>query len=576
MTKIMQAFASSAIREEGFAARFIPIPRINRLLVISHSEAAWTYVKQWLERIDVAAEGPGRRIFIYPVENGKAADLADILTQIYGDTGAVPRLAAPPTLTELHQAQPRGLGPSTDPGSYPPTPGLQGLSPTTQGSSLGLYAAAPAPARPPAVRQPPARPAQPPVSPARDEEGIRIVADPATNSLVVFATAQEFQNIREVLKQLDLVPRQVLIEVLVAEVTLSDDLSFGVSYAFSRGGLGSGDDSVLPTLLERGGAIFGSIPGGLTSVITSGQNFRAIINALMSDSRVKVLSNPVILAVDNKPARIQVGSEEPIATGTITAAVGQVSSSTTIQYRNLGRILTIIPQVNSKGLVHLQVKIEVSERGSLVRIGQDDFASFTTRDAETTAVVQDGDTLAIGGIINERMSRSRTGIPYLMDIPVLGRFFGVTTDDIDRTELVILITPHVIRSREEGKSVTEEFIDKVSSVKRELERIRREKEKEEFKFEEPAPLAPQEESGKTPEESSFDVPGKARRMPARPIKEIKFPSQLNGGTFRSDQELVEELTEEDESMMAEEQEMDFGEIWRGLVKLFKILSLGLL
>ena len=140
------------------------------------------------------------------------------------------------------------------------------------------------------------------------------------------------------------------------------------------GGLGSGDDSVLPTLLERGGAIFGGLPGGLSSVITSGENFRAIINALMNDSRVKVLSNPVVLAVDNKPARIQVGSEEPIATGTITAAVGQVSSSTTIQYRNLGRILTIIPQVNSKGLVHLQVKIEVSERGSLVTIGQDEFS----------------------------------------------------------------------------------------------------------------------------------------------------------------------------------------------------------
>jgi cell division septation protein DedD len=401
------------------------------------------------------------------------------------------------------------------------------------------------------------------------------VADPATNSLVVFATAQEFQNIREVLKQLDLVPRQVLIEVLVAEVTLSDDLSFGVSYAFSRGGLGSGDDSVLPTLLERGGALFGGATGGLTSIITSGRNFRAIINALMSDSRVKVLSNPVVLAVDNKPARIQVGSEEPIATGTITAAVGQVSSSTTIQYRNLGRILTIIPQVNSKGLVHLQVKIEVSERGSLVTIGQDEFSSFTTRDAETTAVVQDGDTLAIGGIITERMSRSRRGIPYLMDVPVLGRFFGVTTDDIDRTELVILITPHVIRSREEGKSVTEEFMDKVSSVKRDLERIRREKEKEEFKFEEPAPLAPQEESGKTPEESSYDVPRKVPRRPTRPIKEIKFSSQSNGGTLRSDQEVVEEMTET-EDMADEEPEMEaieLGEIWRWIVK---ILTLGLL
>ena len=576
MTKIMQAYASSAIQEEGFAARFIPIPRINRLLVISHSEAAWTYVKRWLERIDVAAEGPGRRIFIYPVENGKAADLADILTQIYGATGVVPRRAASPTLRELHQAQPRGSGPSTAPGSLTPIPGLPGLSPTTQGTSPGLYAAAPAPARPPApARRPPARPARPPVPPAKAEEGIRIVADPATNSLVVFATAQEFQNIREVLKQLDLVPRQVLLEVLVAEVTLTDDLAFGIEYAIRR----KGSAAAVNSSLESKGALLGTLPStfptGLTSIITSGRDFRAIINALMQDSRVKVLSHPVILAVDNKPARIQVGSEEPIATGTITAAVGQVSSSTTIQYRNLGRILTIIPQVNSKGLVHLQVKIEVSERGSLVTIGQDEFSSFTTRDAETTAVVQDGDTLAIGGIITERMERRRSGIPYLMDIPVLGRFFGVSTDDIDRTELVILITPHVIRSREEGKSVTEEFMDKVSSVKRELEGIRREKEKEEFNFEEPAPLAPQEKSRKTPEESSYDVPRKAPRMSTRPIKEIKFSSQVNGGTSLSGQELVEEMTETEDTAMEEPElvEIEFGEIWRWIVK---ILTLGLL
>ena len=204
-----------------------------------------------------------------------------------------------------------------------------------------------------------------------------------------------------------------------------------------------------------------------------------------------------------------------------------------------------------------------------------EFSSFTTRDAETTAVVQDGDTLAIGGIITERMSRSRRGIPYLMDVPVLGRFFGVTTDDIDRTELVILITPHVIRTREEGKSVTEDFMDKVSSVKRDLERMRGEIEKEEFKFEEPAPLVPQEKSGKTPEESSYDVPRKAPGMPARPIKEIKFSSQVNGGTFRSDQELDEEMTKTED--MADEEpelvEIEFGEIWRWILK---ILTLGLL
>ncbi|MBI3064432.1 MAG: type II and III secretion system protein, partial [Deltaproteobacteria bacterium] len=155
---------------------------------------------------------------------------------------------------------------------------------------------------------------------------------------------------------------------------------------------------------------------------------RAFVNALMTDSRVKLISSPSVLAADNRPARIQVGSEEPIPTGTITAASGGVNSSTTIQYRNTGRILTIIPQVNSKGLVNLQVKAEVSARGDDVPIGAsgETFPSFNTQDAETTAVVHDGETLVIGGLIGERKSKTRSGIPYLMNLPVVGRFFGTT------------------------------------------------------------------------------------------------------------------------------------------------------
>jgi general secretion pathway protein D len=199
---------------------------------------------------------------------------------------------------------------------------------------------------------------------------------------------------------------------------------------------------------------------------------RAFINALMSDSRVRVLSSPTVLATDNRPARIQVGTEEPVPTGVIQSATAGVSSSTTVQYRSTGRIVTIIPQVNSQGLVHLQIKAEVSQRGADVQIGATGnlFPSFDTRDAETTAVVQDGETLVFGGIITERKSRSRVGLPYLMDIPVLGWFFGTTTDEVDRTELVMLITPHVIRNKEEARNVTDEFKQKLSTIRSELEK----------------------------------------------------------------------------------------------------------
>jgi general secretion pathway protein D len=494
MTKVMQSFASSAPQADNFTAQFIPLPRINQLLVISHSEAAWTYAKRWLDRIDIVAEGPGRRIFIYPVENGKATELADVLSQALGQptTG---RRDTTRTLQELHRSTPGGTNPTPGRGT---TGGMGSFgTPSSfgqQSQPLGAYAAVPAPAQvtpppvvPPTTPSVPAVPRPPVPSPQaqqQPQEQLRIVPDPATNSLIIYGTVQEFQNIKNILKELDAIPRQVLIEAMILQVDLTDKESLGVDIEIlrrgrvtifgqtfnSRGALRTLDNfPIAPT--------FGS-SSGLTGIF-GGKDVQAIVNALMTDSRVKLISSPSVLAADNRPARIQVGSEEPIPTGTINAVVGtpSVSSSTTIQYRNTGRILTILPQVNSRGLVNLQIKAEVSARGDDVTVGQDTFPAFNTQDAETTAVVHDGETLVIGGLIGERKSKGRTGIPYLMDIPVVGRFFGTTSDEAQRTELIMLITPRVIRSRDEAESVTEEFKSQMRAVRSELERIARERAK---------------------------------------------------------------------------------------------------
>jgi general secretion pathway protein D len=560
MTKIMQAYASSAAQAEGFTAQFLAIPRINQLLVISHSEAAWTYAKRWLERIDAVGEGPGRRIFIYPVENGKATELADILNQVLGRPSPG-RREAPRTLEELHRGGPRAPG---VPGS--PRPQLPPLGsapvPGTQMPPLGAYAVVPSPAEPPRPVAPTASPRPPE---PRAEEQLRIVPDPATNSLIIYGTAQEFQNIKNILKELDLMPRQVLMDVMVAEVTLADDLRFGVEYEIRRRRFGdTADVRIFDRLFGSRGSVVsglpapsatGLAPSGLSAVVGTGSDIRAFINMLMSDSRVKVLSSPAVLATDNRPARIQVGTEEPIPTGTITAQVGTVAQSTSIQYRNTGRILTIIPQVNSQGLVNLQIKAEVSQRGADVRIGQDSFPSFDTRDAETTAVVQDGETLVIGGIITDRKSRSRTGIPYLMDIPVLGRFFGATTDDIDRTELIMLITPHVIRDRDQARNVTDEFKERLSTVTREIERERKAKEEAERE----KPRAPEGRPG------LYEKPAKekAGSLPAGRIEEIRSGSKIPAGNSPAPQKGV----------AVGESEAPAQGMWQAILK---ILSFGLL
>ena len=402
MTKVMQAYASSVPQPENFTAQFLALPRINQLLVISHSEAAWTYAKRWLDRIDVIAEGPGRRIFVYPVENGKAEELANVLSAALG-------LPAPPgggqrrTLEELHRSTPGGTGQFGGGGQFggsrSGSSGTSGFGSSGFGSQqpFGAYAAAqiPAPAGQPAapVPQPaPGVPVPPGLAPlppgtaprapapgapgaptAKPEEQLRIVADPATNSLIVYGTAQEFQNIKNILKELDAVPRQVLLDVLVAEITLTDTERLGFDYEIrpgnttflgrtlpSRGSVLSGILSALGTPTD------GIAPGplGVTGIFGPG-NVRILLNALASDSRFKILSAPSVLATDNRPARIQVGSQQPTATGSVATPIttGQAgaatsfASSSTIQYQNTGRIVTIIPQVNSQGLVNLQILV---------------------------------------------------------------------------------------------------------------------------------------------------------------------------------------------------------------------------
>jgi general secretion pathway protein D len=546
MTKVMQYYAASAPQQENFASQFVPLPRINQLLVISHSEAAWTYAKRWLERVDVAGEGPGRRIFIYPVENGKATELADVLTQALGQP-TIGRRDSSRTLQDLHRSTPGALGQfDSSSRSMSPSYGPYGRSGFQQQSQPlgGAFATVPAPAPgqvPPAAPTPglppglpsvpgAPRPATPTAPGAKPEEQLRIVPDPGTNSLIIYGTVQEFQNIKNILKDLDIIPRQVLMDVMVAEVSLTGSESFGVEYELFR----KYNPSIFGQTFDSQGAVrsgifnqatrpatenspFAQFLNGISGVAGRGNTIRAFISALATDNRAKILSSPSVLATDNRPARIQVGREIPVLSSQSQSTVGDSPIVNSVQYRNTGVILTIIPQVNSQGLVHLQVKQEVSDVGA-PSFGNTNSPSFTTRDAETTAVVQDGDTLAIGGIISDTTRRDRSGIPYLMDLPVLGRLFGTTNDTSDRTELVMLITPHVVRNRDEAQQVTEGFKENLYGVRKELERFEMEQERLKSRRQQPA-MPPAE----TPA-----VPGPRENLPNPAPNTSSIPRAMPG------------------------------------------------
>jgi general secretion pathway protein D len=199
-----------------------------------------------------------------------------------------------------------------------------------------------------------------------------------------------------------------------------------------------------------------------------------IVNALAAQSRVNILATPHVIAADNREAHILIGEQIPILTSSQQSTIAQSNIVQSIQYRDTGKILTILPQVNSAGLVNMEIRQEVSAVGAAT-FGDTNSPSFITREAETTVVVQNGESVLIGGIIDDNVTRSRSGVPFLMDIPVLGRLFRIDSEAVNRTELIILITPYVIRDREEARSVTEEFEGRIRNLREMLERVKRQR-----------------------------------------------------------------------------------------------------
>jgi general secretion pathway protein D len=228
-----------------------------------------------------------------------------------------------------------------------------------------------------------------------------------------------------------------------------------------------------PDIISRvgsglGGGLLGNAlrfpTAGGFAMVSPTDNFAIFLNALQTLTDVKMLSAPHIIAADNREAHILVGQSIPILTSSSqSTVVANAALVNQVQYRDTGKILTVLPQVNSQGLVNLQIRQEVS--AVLAQsFGNTGSPSFSTREAETTVVVQDGESVLIGGIIDDAISHSRTGIPWLMDIPVVGRAFRSDSDTVDRTELLITITPSVIRTKNEARRVTDDYSGRIEGL----------------------------------------------------------------------------------------------------------------
>lgn len=347
---------------------------------------------------------PEVRLFVYRLKHARAARLATTLQAIFGggQGRGVASTAAPRTLSqELRQQQ---------------------VSPvdTARAPSVSVELGTPQTSLP-----------------GRLQGEVQIVADEATNSLLVRAQAGDWTIIRQSIETLDLRPLQVLIEVLIAEVRRTSDFQLGVAGRV-------GDDS---SAFKSGNATAGTLQGASAGdfalqVMRVGKvNLNVTLSALSTSGRVRILSRPVLLAQNNQEARILIGSERPFVQVFRSLPTDAAVRDQVVQYRDVGTQLTLTPTINDDGYVNLQVSQQVSNATSEVQFGA---PVISTREAATHLFVRDGQTVVIGGLVDRQEDRSRSGIPFLKDLPLLGFLFGSTQRSDIQSELFLFVTPHII------------------------------------------------------------------------------------------------------------------------------------
>jgi general secretion pathway protein D len=420
----------------------VDVPKINHVIVVDTD----ANVKRILSLVDIFDSEQQKKkrpqVFVYSVQNGKAKDITALLQQIF--------LGARPTTTTT---------PTTPTGT------------TTPYSPMTPQPQQPFPSVTPGLGQYPLTPGAPGASVLIAPEVARIFANDVTNAIMVLAIPEDYQTIKETIEKIDIVPRQVIIEGLIAQVNLTDNLSLGVAWALKTNIIGL-DGLLSSTGNNLVGITDPTKPSGTAFTFIGSDErgaVRALVTALATESRGKVLASPHILVSDNREARIQVGQSVPLVTAQTYATVG-VAPQQVVEYKDIGIILKVKPQVNEGGLVAMEIHEEVSTFTTQVLYTDSTQIIINKTEASSNVVVQDGQTIVIGGLIREDTSKSVSGIPFLDKIPILGYFFGTRDRNVTRTEILMLLTPHVMTTQKDAKDLTSDYVGKFTergSVKKE-------------------------------------------------------------------------------------------------------------
>ncbi len=484
---LKNVFGSEKEGPMGGMIRFIGNKRLSSILVITSQQQYLARARAWIQKLDARAEHSEKQFFTYRVQNRPAKELMVVLTSIFGarsqtDQNVAPRFgqssvssggagAASP-LGALSAQGPTGgaggvgsggaVGSGSNLGMGGSATPSAGGAPLGSGTGSGAISGFSVPGGQQSGPGPGPTPAV-----SLDNDRYKLGVDDAKNALVVMATPEDYRRIRQVIETLDVMPNQVFLEATIAEVRLNDQLQFGVRWFMQKnasmfglsdqaGGTPNVNTPLGTNLLGAGvGAVF---PGFAYAYRTFNQ--QVTLSALNSITDVNVISTPSLTVLDNREAMLQVGDQVPVQTLSSVSAIGNTFNS--VNYTNTGVILKLTPHISESGRVMLEIEQEVSNVDPAT-------AGSTTptiqqRRVRTQVVVNDSESLMLGGFVKDQRGYSTSQIPVAGDVPIVGNLFKEKGDTITKSELVIMITPHVVRSLSEGREITEEYKRKLLDI----------------------------------------------------------------------------------------------------------------
>ncbi|UOA09665.1 type II secretion system secretin GspD [Methylobacter sp. S3L5C] len=455
--------------------QFIPIERLNAVLAVTHQAHYLNDIESWIFRLDKANTASGGGVNVYKVQHVDAEELSDTLNAIF--TGEAKKtksakVAPGETASTMSNRDPTNTGSSSS------------SSGSSMSSNLGTFALNELDEKLTADNAPSDNLGAFALGGSNDKSSasgggagdikvsnvgkVKIIADEPNNSIIIVATAQDYEIILPVINQLDVMPLQVLIDATVVQVKLTNKLEYGISWYLSQGN----SQTLINSAVGLAGASAAAVATSGLSTFYNAGSVKALLRAEASLDNINVISSPSLMVLNNQKAKINVGDQVPISTGSTQVPIAggstgaSIAQSNSIQYKDTGVTLDVTPRVNANGLVIMKLKQVVS---SVVPVTdptstQASSPTINKKEIDSSVAVHDGETIVLGGLISDDVSDNKNGVPFLYNLPVIGSLFGGTKKSDVKTELVILITPRVVKSKQDSRMISNEFKRKLTGI----------------------------------------------------------------------------------------------------------------